>query len=45
MHIMRIISSGRLSEHFGIEMIKTDKFMRSIGLRRIAEKWLDYLEP
>lgn len=38
MDMNRRLASGRLSEVLGEPSLSTDKFMRTIGLRRIAEK-------
>lgn len=37
MEILRRLSCGELSELFGEETLKIDKYMRNVGLRRIAE--------
>ena len=33
----RRVASGRLSELFGPDTLNVDKYMRSVGLRRLAE--------
>ncbi len=38
MELIRRAGSGRLSEIFGGETIETDKFFRTIGIRKAAEK-------
>ncbi|MDF1695904.1 MAG: penicillin acylase family protein [Saprospiraceae bacterium] len=37
MEMVRRVSSGRLSEVLGEKFVKTDKFFRTLGLRRMAE--------
>jgi penicillin amidase len=41
----RRVSAGRLSEIAGNETLQTDKFMRTLGLRRVAEREAAELEP
>lgn len=38
MELMRRIAPGRLSEMFGKDLIETDKFFKTIGIHRVAEK-------
>jgi penicillin G amidase len=45
MDVRRHITSGRLSELFGEETLETDKVVRTMGWRRVAEKELDRLSP
>lgn len=44
MELMRRISAGRLSEIFGEDMVKTDKFFLGIGIQRAAEKTIRNLD-
>ncbi len=44
MELMRRIASGRLSEIFGEDMIKTDKFFRGIGIEKAALKTIQNLD-
>lgn len=37
MEVNRRIASGRLAEVFGISAINTDKFIRTLGIRQVAE--------
>ena len=45
MDVRRHITSGRLSEMFGESQVDTDKFVRTLGWRTIAEKELEILSP
>ena len=45
MDVRRHITSGRLSEMLGEDALDTDKFIRTMGWRRVAEKELSLLEP
>ncbi|TDU91272.1 penicillin amidase [Kribbella voronezhensis] len=45
MDFRRHVTSGRLSELFGKGALETDKFIRTMGWRRIAEKELGLLSP
>ena len=45
MDFHRHITSGRLSELFGADQLETDKFLRTMGWRRIAEQELQLLSP
>ncbi|TWD79090.1 penicillin amidase [Kribbella amoyensis] len=45
MDFRRHVTSGRLSELFGRDALATDKFVRTLGWRRIAEKELGLLSP
>jgi penicillin amidase len=44
MDFWRHIGSGRLSEMFGESQLETDTFLRTLGLRRIAEQELASLD-
>ncbi|WP_289007894.1 penicillin acylase family protein [uncultured Thermomonospora sp.] len=45
MDFRRHITSGRLSELFGETTVDTDKFVRTLGWRRVAEQELALLSP
>ncbi len=45
MDVRRHITSGRLAEMFGEDALETDKFVRTLGWRRVAEKELAMLAP
>ena len=45
MDFRRHITSGRLSELFGASQVDTDKFLRVMGWRRVAEQELPLLSP
>lgn len=45
MDFRRHVTSGRLSELFGETALETDKFVRTLGWRRVAEKELPLLSP
>ena len=45
MDVRRHITAGRLSEMFGEDTLETDKVVRTLGWRRVAEQELDRLEP
>ncbi len=45
MEVWRHISSGRLSELFGEGTLDTDKFIRTLGWRRAAERDLPFVPP
>ncbi|AOT10634.1 hypothetical protein S4054249_22500 [Pseudoalteromonas luteoviolacea] len=45
MEMNRRIGSGRLSEIIGIESLRSDMFIRTLGLRRNAEKMWQQLSP
>ncbi|MFL6288387.1 MAG: penicillin acylase family protein [Actinomycetes bacterium] len=45
MDVRRHITSGRLSEMFGESQVDTDKFVRTLGWRTVAEKELEILSP
>ena len=45
MDIRRHVTSGRLSELFGEETLETDRAIRTMGWRRVAERELALLEP
>jgi penicillin amidase len=45
MDFRRHVTSGRLSELFGPDALETDKFVRTLGWRRVAEKELGLLSP
>nr|WP_238356880.1 penicillin acylase family protein [Kribbella italica] len=45
MDFRRHVTSGRLAELFGADALETDKFVRTLGWRRVAEKELGLLSP
>ena len=45
MDFRRHVTSGRLAEMFGEDALETDKFVRTLGWRRVAEKELAMLAP
>ncbi|TCC36700.1 penicillin acylase family protein [Kribbella capetownensis] len=45
MDFRRHVTAGRLSELFGESALETDKFIRTLGWRRVAEKELGRLDP
>ena len=45
MEFWRRISSGRLSELFGKSTLETDKFLRTLGLYRVAQREFGELSP
>jgi penicillin amidase len=45
MDVRRHITAGRLSEMFGPDTLETDKVVRAMGWRRIAEKEVARLDP
>ncbi|WP_328991278.1 penicillin acylase family protein [Kribbella sp. NBC_01245] len=45
MDFRRHVTAGRLSELFGADALETDKFVRTLGWRRVAERELKMLEP
>lgn len=45
MDFRRHVTAGRLSELFGKDALETDKFVRTLGWRRVAEKELGLLSP
>jgi penicillin amidase len=45
MDFRRHVTAGRLAELFGKEALETDKFVRTLGWRRVAEKELGLLTP
>jgi penicillin amidase len=45
MDIRRHVTAGRLSEMLGEDALDTDKFIRTMGWRRVAEEELSMLEP
>jgi penicillin amidase len=45
MDFRRHVTSGRLAELFGKDALETDKFVRTMGWRRVAEKELGLLTP
>ncbi|ONI71650.1 penicillin acylase family protein [Kribbella sp. ALI-6-A] len=45
MDFRRHVTSGRLAELFGRDALETDKFVRTLGWRRVAEKELGLLSP
>ncbi len=45
MDVRRHITAGRLSELFGADTVETDRFVRTLGWRRVAEEELPLLQP
>nr|WP_238355660.1 penicillin acylase family protein [Kribbella sandramycini] len=45
MDFRRHVTAGRLSELFGKTALETDKFVRTLGWRRVAERELKLLSP
>ena len=45
MDFRRRLGSGRLAEVLGAQALPTDRFIRTLGLRRAAEASLDHLRP
>ena len=45
MDFRRHVTAGRLSELFGESQLATDKFLRTIGWRRVAEQELALVQP
>ncbi|WBQ06710.1 penicillin acylase family protein [Kribbella sp. CA-293567] len=45
MDFRRHVTAGRLAELFGKDALETDKFVRTLGWRRVAEKELGLLAP
>ena len=45
MDVRRHVTAGRLSELFGEETLETDKVIRTMGWRRVAERELALIEP
>ena len=45
MDVRRHVTAGRLSEMFGEATLETDKFVRTLGWREVAEKEVALLEP
>ncbi|RYU08419.1 penicillin acylase family protein [Nocardioides iriomotensis] len=45
MDVRRHITAGRLSEMLGEDALDTDKFIRTMGWRRVAEEELSLLDP
>ena len=45
MDVRRHLTAGRLSEMFGEDDLETDKIIRTLGWRRVAEQELDELSP
>ncbi|MDX6262898.1 MAG: penicillin amidase [Kribbellaceae bacterium] len=45
MDFRRHVTAGRLAELFGKDALETDKFVRTLGWRRVAEKELALLTP
>lgn len=45
MDVRRHVTAGRLSEIFGESTLETDKFIRTMGWRRVAEEEWALLEP
>ena len=45
MDFRRHVTAGRLAELFGPDQVKTDRFVRTLGWRRVAERELALLDP
>ena len=45
MDVRRHVTAGRLSEIFGEDALETDRFIRTMGWRRVAEQEWPLLEP
>ncbi len=45
MDFLRRVAAGRLSEILGSDLLPTDRFMRTLGLHRLAERDLGLLSP
>ena len=45
MDFRRHVTAGRLSELFGEDTLETDRFIRTMGWRRVAERELALLQP
>ncbi len=45
MELFRRVVEGRLSEAFGRETLASDRFLRTLGLRRAAERTLEAMDP
>ena len=45
MDFRRHVTSGRLSELFGESQLPTDKFLRTLGWREVAEQEVEALDP
>jgi penicillin G amidase len=45
MDFRRHVTAGRLSELFGASSLDTDRFIRTLGWRRVAEAELELLDP
>ncbi|PUA83085.1 penicillin acylase family protein [Nocardioides currus] len=45
MDVRRHVTAGRLSELFGEDGLETDKYIRTMGWRRVAEQELALLDP
>ncbi len=45
MDVRRHVTAGRLSELFGETGLETDKFIRTLGWRRVAERELALVDP
>lgn len=41
---MRRLASGRLSEIFGSETLLLDKYIRTIGIPRMVDKYFDHID-
>ena len=40
LEFMRRLAAGRLSEMFGSETLPIDRFSRTVGIKRMADKYL-----
>ncbi len=45
MDVRRHVTSGRLAELFGQDAVETDRFVRTLGWREVAEKEVALLDP
>ncbi len=45
MELQRRVGAGRMSELVGADALPIDKFMRTLGLYRLAEQSIDHLSP
>ncbi len=45
MEVNRRVAAGRLAEAFGPRALDTDKFLRTLGVRRSATRAYDFLKP
>lgn len=45
MDVWRHIGAGRLSEMFGKSQLRTDRFLRTLGWKRVAEQGINSMDP